>query len=131
TAMGFVSAGSPNELWRRMRGTPDVPSPLVHDGLVYLCGERNGPLTCLDAKTGKEVYPPEKLHAYMYRSSPVYAHCTVYLTARDGVVTVVRAGPKFEKLAENTLPDDISSSPAISNGRIYIRGWKTLYAIGK
>ena len=55
----------------------------------------------------------------------------MYLTARDGVITVVKAGPKFEKLAENNLPDDITASPVISNGRIYIRGWKTLYAVGK
>lgn len=126
-----IKNGVAPELWRRDKGTPDVPSPLVYDGLVYLCGEQSGPLTCLEAKTGKEVYPPEKLHAAIYRASPVYADGKLYLTARDGVVTVVKAGPKFEKVAENTLPDDISASPAISNGRIYIRGWKTLYAIGK
>jgi outer membrane protein assembly factor BamB len=130
-APAAVKNGAAPELWRRDKGTPDVPSPLVYYGLVYLCGERNGPLTCLDARTGKEVYPPERLHAAFYRASPVYADGKVYLTARDGVVTVVKAGPKFEKLAENNLPDDITASPVISNGRIYIRGWKTLYAIGK
>ena len=54
----------------------------------------------------------------------------VYLTARDGTVTVVKAGPKFEALAENKLPDEIAASPAVSGGRIYLRGFKTLYAIG-
>jgi outer membrane protein assembly factor BamB len=129
TATGFVGSGSPNELWRRAKGTPDVSSPLIHDGLVYLMGE-SGLLTVLDAKTGKELYA-QRLHAARYRASPVYADGKVYLTARDGVFTVVKAGPKLEQLVENKLPDEFSASPAISKGRIYLRGWKTLYAIGK
>ena len=62
--------------------------------------------------------------------APVYADGKVYVTSRDGYVTVVKAGPKFEKLAENRMPDQISASPAISGGRIYLRGFETLYAIG-
>jgi outer membrane protein assembly factor BamB len=132
-ATGLVKAGGPHEQWRLVKGTPDVPSPLVYDGLVYLCYDwpsGRGFLTCLQATTGTEQYK-EELHRSRYRGSPVYADGKVYLTARDGVITVVKAGPKFEKLAENNLPDDITASPVISNGRIYIRGWKTLYAVGK
>jgi outer membrane protein assembly factor BamB len=127
-AEGLVLPGSKYEQWRLKSSTPDVPSPLVHDGLVYLCRE-NGALICLDAKSGKEQYN-ERLHSAIYRASPVFADGHVYLTARDGVVTVVKAGPKFEKVAENKLPDDLAASPAVSGGRIYLRGWKTLYAIG-
>ena len=65
-------------------GTPDVPSPLVHDGLVYLCKE-DGYLVCLDAKTGEEKYN-QRMHSSLYRASPVYADGNVYLTAKDGVV---------------------------------------------
>ena len=61
---------------------------------------------------------------------PRFADGKVYLTARDGTVTVVKAGPKFEVLASNKLPDVIAASPAISNGRIYLHGWENLYAIG-
>jgi outer membrane protein assembly factor BamB len=129
-ARGRVGIGSEYELWRLARGTPDVPSPLAYDGLLYLAGE-SGLFTCLDLKTGKEMYRRERLHSARYRASPVYADGKVYVTARDGVVTVLKAGPQFEKIAENRLPDDISASPVISNGRIYLRGWQTLYAIGK
>ena len=104
-----------------------MPSPLVYDGLVYLC--RDGSLLCLDAKTGKELYN-QRIHANRYRASPVAADGNVYLTAHDGTVTVVKAGPEFKEVAVNKLPDDVTASPAISNGRIYLRGWKTLYAIG-
>ncbi len=127
-AAGMITAGNAHEQWRRTSNTPDVPSPLVHEGLVYLCRE-NGVLICLDAKTGKELYQ-ERTHNQRHRASPVYADGKIYLTARDGTVSVVKAGPKFELLATNRLPDQISASPVVANGRIYLRGFKTLYAIG-
>lgn len=127
-AKGTVAPGSAYERWRMPKGTPDVPSPLVHDGLVYLCRE-NGVLICLDAKTGKVLYN-ERTHESRHRASPVYADGKIYLTAKDGVVSVVKAGPKFELLATNRLPDAINASPAISNGKIFLRGYETLYAIG-
>jgi outer membrane protein assembly factor BamB len=126
-AKGLVMPGSSSESWRMFKGTPDVPSPLVLDGIVYLC--RDGSLLCLDAKTGKELYN-QRIHANRYRASPVAAGGNVYLTAHDGTVTVVKAGPEFKEVAVNKLPDDMTASPAVSNGRIYLRGWKTLYAIG-
>jgi outer membrane protein assembly factor BamB len=103
------------ERWRQLRGTPDVPSPVVHQGLVYLCRE-TGVLICLDAQTGRQHYE-ERLQ--------------LYLTARDGTFSVVRSGPKFELLATNRLPDAFAASPATSNGRIFLRGFKTLYAVRK
>jgi outer membrane protein assembly factor BamB len=128
-ARGPIKAGGPGELWRLTR-TPDVPAPLIHDGLLYLCHQNGVWLMCLDAKTGREVYS-QRLHSSRYRASPVFADGKIYLTARDGVVTVVKAGPKFERLAENKLPDQIAASPVIADGRIYLRGFKALYAIGK
>ncbi len=127
-ATGLVETGSASEPWRLAKGTPDVPSPLVHDGLVYLCKE-DGYLVCLDAKTGAEKYN-QRIHSSLYRASPVYADGAVYLTAKDGTTTVVKAGPTFEKIAENTLPDQFQASPAVSGGRIYLHGFGALYAIG-
>ena len=69
-------------------------------------------------------------HSDRHRASPVYADGKIYLTARDGVVTVVKAGRKFEVLASNDLgepAESISASPAISNGRIYLRTFDALY----
>jgi outer membrane protein assembly factor BamB len=115
--------------WKRAKETPDVPSPLIVDGLVYLCRE-NGNLICMDAKTGEEFYN-ERTTADRHRASPVYADGKIYLCARKGVVTVVKAGKQFEILSKNDMVDSIASSPAISNGRIYLRTYKALYAIGK
>jgi outer membrane protein assembly factor BamB len=139
-ARGRIAAGSSFEHWRQpghLAGvaskTPDVPCPLIHDGLVYLCRQymrEPGALICLDAKTGQEVYY-QKIHAARYRASPVLADGKIYLAARDGTVTVVKAGRNFEVLAVNQMPDQITASPAIANGRIYIRGFKALYAISQ
>jgi outer membrane protein assembly factor BamB len=61
----------------------------------------------------------------------VAADGKIYVTARDGTVSVLKAGPKFEVLAKNKIADSLTASPALANGRIYLRGFKALYAIGK
>ncbi|RMG36456.1 MAG: pyrrolo-quinoline quinone, partial [Planctomycetota bacterium] len=98
--------------WVRDANTPDVPSPLVLDELVYLCRE-NGNLLCLEARTGREVYH-ERTHRNRHRASPVAADGHVYLTARDGKVTVVKAGRTFRIVAQNDIGEDVSASPVIS-----------------
>ena len=99
----------------------------MHDGLVYL-GRENGLLHCLEAKTGEQVYL-QRLHADHYRASPILAAGRIYLIARGGTVSVVKAGRTFELLATNTLDDTLTASPAASNGRLYLRGFRSLYAI--
>ncbi|HVA47785.1 MAG TPA: PQQ-binding-like beta-propeller repeat protein [Pirellulales bacterium] len=128
-AQGDISDSSKGHRWVRAQNTPDVPSPLVVDGLVYLCRE-NGVLICMDAKSGKEIYQ-ERAHSDRYRASPLYADGNIYLTARGGVITVVKAGPKFEILASNDMQEPISSSLAVSGGRIYIRTFEALYVVEK
>ncbi len=133
TASGDISESQEGHAWTRTQNTPDVPSPLVHDGIVYLCRE-NGVLIAMDAKSGRELYQ-ERTHNQRHRASPVYGDGKIYLTARDGVVTVVKTGPTFELLATNKLEGDgepvaVSASPAISGGRIYLRAFDALYAIG-
>ncbi len=54
----------------------------------------------------------------------------VYFLNLRGVGTVVRAGPKLEKVAENRVADETIASPAICDGKIYLRGKKALYCIG-
>lgn len=127
-AAGQLSAGASGEAWRLPSGTPDVPSPVVYEGRVYLCRE-NGVLTCLDAATGKQLYS-DRAHSQTYRASTVAADGKIYLTAKDGTVTVVQAGPELKILAKNKLPDQFTASPAIANGRLYLRGFEALYAIG-
>ena len=126
-AEGDVSDRSDAFHWKHQRGTPDVPSPLYHNGIVYLCRE-NGNLVCVDSSTGEKLYE-ERTTRDRHRASPVYADGKVYLTARKGIVTVVKAGRKFEILSQNDLGEATTASPVISSGTVYIRTFDALYAI--
>jgi outer membrane protein assembly factor BamB len=108
---------------------PDVPTP-VTDGTYFYIVRDNGVMWCLDAKSGKTIYGPERLKPGTYSSSPVLADGRLYVSNEDGVTSVVKAGPKFELLAENALEDYILSSPAISDGQVFVRTAAYLWTIG-
>lgn len=127
TGKGDITEKPRLHAWQ-YENTPDVPSPLVHDGLVYLCDEL-GILTCLEADSGEVLYS-ERIHEYRHRASPVYGDGKIYLTARDGTINVVRAGRDYELLATNAMDEDIAASPAIAGGKIYLRTYDALYCIG-
>lgn len=116
-------------LWSTVNG-PDVPTPVTDGKYFYVVNDR-GIMWCLDAKTGAEVYGQQRIKPGTYSASPVLADGKIYVTNEEGLTTVVAAGPKFEVLAENPLNDYCLSSPAISDGRIYIRTTGHLFAIGK
>jgi outer membrane protein assembly factor BamB len=128
-AAGTIKPGAPGEKWRIARDTPDVPSPLLHDGIVYLMGEQ-GMLMAHDAKTGKQFYE-ERITNMRHRSNPLMVDGKLFLMGREGTCVVVAAGKTFNKLHENKLPDTFTASIAVSNGVIYLRGWNNLYAIAK
>lgn len=117
------------QIWKLQKGTPDVPSPLIHDDLVYLCRER-GTLICLDAKTGEKLYEM-RINRQLHRSSPIYANGYIYLTSRNGVVNVVKAGREFEIVATNSINETVAASPVIVDGTLYLRSYDALYAIGQ
>ena len=115
-------------LWSTANG-PDVPTPVTDGKYFYIVNDR-GIMWCLDARTGKEVYGQQRIKPGTYSGSPVLADGKIYVTNEDGLTTVVQAGPEFKVLAENPLNDYVLSSPAISDGRIYLRTAQNLYAIG-
>ena len=119
---------SSHVLWSTVNG-PDVPTPVTDGKYFYIINDR-GIVWCLDAKTGAEVYGQQRLKPGTYSASPVLADGKIYITDEDGLTTVIAAGPKFEVLAENPLGEYCLSSPAISEGRIYIKTSGHLYAIG-
>ncbi|HLN01328.1 MAG TPA: PQQ-binding-like beta-propeller repeat protein [Bryobacteraceae bacterium] len=117
-----------HRLWAFQNG-PDVPTPVTDGTLFYVVNDR-GIVWCLDAKTGKEIWGPQRIQHGIYSASPVMADGKIYITNEDGVTTVFRAGPKFELLAENNLDEYTLSSVAISGGQIFLRTEQALYCIG-
>jgi outer membrane protein assembly factor BamB len=116
-------------LWSTANG-PDVPTPVTDGKYFYIVNDR-GIVYCLDAKTGREIYGPQRLKPGTYSSSPVLADGKIYVTNEEGLTSVIKAGTQFEILAENPLNDYCLSSPAISDGQIFIRTASNLYCIGK
>ena len=116
-------------LWSFQNG-PDVPTPVTDGKYFYVVNDR-GIMWCLDAKTGKEIYAQQRLRPGTYSASPVLGDGKIYVTSEDGLTSVVKAGPQFGVLAENNLDEYCLSSPAISDGQIFIRTSQHLYCIGK
>jgi outer membrane protein assembly factor BamB len=125
---GTGDVGESHLLWRFMSG-PDVPTPVTDGTYVYVINDR-GIMWCLDAKTGVAVYERQRLRPSTYTGSPVLADGRIYITNEDGLTSVIQAGPTFQILAENDFGEYTLSSPAVSDGQIFIRTDKFLYAIG-
>ncbi len=117
-----------HKAWEFSRG-PDVPSPISDGTHVFLVTD-NGVVHALDAKTGNPVWGPSRLKSGTYSASPILAEGRVYVTNEEGLTSVFAAGPSFELLAENPLDDYTLSSPAVSQGQIFLRTAKHLFAIG-
>ena len=109
---------------------PDVPTPVTDGEYFYVVNDR-GIVFVFDAQTGDEVYGQQRVQTGTYSASPVLADGKIYVTNERGTTTVFTAGPTFEVLAENVLDDYCLSSPAISDGQIFIRTTSHLYAIGE
>jgi outer membrane protein assembly factor BamB len=119
--------------WQLDRDTPYVPSPLLYDNILYFLKTNNGLLSAFDAGTGKPHYQVQRIAKAPGEvfSSPVGADGRVYITSRDGVTTVIRHGPTYDVLAENTLDDGFDASMALVDSEIFLRGYRYLYAIGQ
>jgi len=109
---------------------PDVPTPVTDGKYLYLPNDR-GIVWVVNAKTGEEIYGAKRIAPAIYSSSPVLADGKLYVTNEEGTTTVLKAGPEFEVLAENKLGEYTLSSPAISEGQIFMRTEKFLYCIGE
>jgi outer membrane protein assembly factor BamB len=117
-------------VWRYNKGTAYVPSPILHGRYLYLMTDA-GIMTCLDALTGALMYEGGRVPVpATFTASIVAAGDVLLLTSEDGDTFVVRAGPKHEVLRTNTVGEAVYASPAIADGRLYIRGERHLFAIG-
>lgn len=128
-ARGRISDGG-GVVWSLDRDTPYVPSPVLHDGILYFTKSNSGVLSAYDAASGENLYGPVRLSGIRdVYASPVIAGDRLYVTSRDGATLVAKAGPEFEILSTNHLDDGFDASPAVAGGEIYLRGRQYLYCI--
>ncbi|MBL69282.1 MAG: serine/threonine protein kinase [Verrucomicrobiales bacterium] len=114
--------------WRARRGASYVPSPIVV-GKYFLVVSDSGIASCFDAASGERLWM-ERLGGG-HSASPVSAGGMVYFVSDKGVTTVLKPGREFKVVARNEIGELVSSSPAISQGQIFIRGGKHLFCIGR
>ena len=107
-----------------------MPTPVIYGDHFYATSN-NGILTVYNAKTGERVYQQRIGKGGAYSASVVAADGKVYFTSEDGEIFVVKAGPTYELLATNSMGEVLMATPAISDGIIFVRGLKHLYAIGE
>jgi len=116
--------------WKYQRSVPQLPSTLLYRGVIYMIND-GGILTTIDPADG-HAFKQGRLRGAVdkYYASPVAGGGKVFFVGNSGVVTILKAGPEQEILSVNELDDECFATPAIADGRIYIRTRGMLYCFG-
>jgi outer membrane protein assembly factor BamB len=119
-----------NVAWTETKGVPGVPSPLFYNDRLYTV-QNGGIVYARSAKTGELIYNGRTGATGYYYSSPVAADNRIYVSSEEGVISVLDGGAELKVLARNKLDEQILATPAIVDGRIYVRTGNHLYAFGR
>lgn len=125
-----------NLLWRNAK--PDgrrlpqrIGTGVLVDGNVYMANaDGPGSIECLDLKTGRRHWTEQRTPDGPHWGSMIYADGRLYVTGQKGITRVLAANPeKYEVLAENDLGEQSHSTPAASDGQLFLRTFEHLYCI--
>ena len=118
-------------LWKYQRSVPQLPSPIVYGGVLYMVND-TGIVTTFDPKTGGVIRQGRFTGALGdYYASPVAADGHLFFTSLRGVVSVLRPDGSLDALHYNDLAEDTYATPAFADGTIYVRTVEALYAFGR
>ena len=117
--------------WSKTGRGSYMPTPLIYQGILYVLSN-NGLLDAYDSRTGEELYRQRlPLIGSGFSASPVAADGKLYLSNEDGEMLVLAAGKNFKHIATNSMEDLLMATPALSDGVMYVRASKSLFAIGQ
>ncbi|MDX1385653.1 MAG: PQQ-binding-like beta-propeller repeat protein, partial [Thermoanaerobaculia bacterium] len=127
-AIDLAAAGGPEIAWRQRKTLPYIASPIVYRGVMFLVKD-GGILTSYDPASG-EVLKRGRIKGAVepFFPSPIATDGKLYLTSSVGTVAVVRAQAQWETLAVSDLDEQIFASPAVAEGRLFVRTRTKLYA---
>jgi outer membrane protein assembly factor BamB len=129
--LGKGQTSSAQVAWSRQQRGPYMPTPLIYGEYLYVLANQ-GIFDCYELSTGKEIYRQRLAHqGGGFSASPVAADGRIYLASEDGDIFVVKAGKDYELLATNPMGQRLMATPALSDGRIFVRGEHDLFAIGR
>jgi outer membrane protein assembly factor BamB len=126
-ADGVGDVTGDHRFWRQKKGASDIPSPLYHDGLLFLVNDK-GLASCLDGVSGKVIWH-ERLEGN-FSASPLLVGDRLYATNEQGATFVLKAGRQFELLATNQLRDEVLASPVPLGNRLLLRSKRFLWCVG-
>ena len=121
-----------NLAWTSPRGSPFVPSPILYDDVLYMVNDMSSIVTALEPSTGRLLFQGRlgTARSEGFSASPVAVDGKVFFTNDDGDTFVLRAGRAFELLHVNRIGESTLASPALVDGRWYVRTARNLVAIG-
>jgi hypothetical protein len=116
-------------LWKQNRFLPYVPSPVHYDGILLMVKD-GGICTSIDTTTGEFAKRGRLPQTGQYYSSPVVGDRKIYLLSQQGGLTVLSAERDWKVLHEADFKEDTYATPALVDGRIYLRTEKHMYCFG-
>jgi len=117
--------------WANVQAGTGNPTPLIYKGLVYLLVGGGGEVACFNGRTGSQVYKEKAGRAAGVWASPWAAGDNIGFIDDRGLTTFIKAGDKFEVVAQNRLDDRFWASPAIAGNKYVFKGRERVYCIGK
>ncbi|MGE0883700.1 MAG: PQQ-binding-like beta-propeller repeat protein [Blastocatellales bacterium] len=122
------STSNDSVAWSAPNGGAYISTPVMYGGYLYVANY-NGVLRCYDFKTGEKMYEERLGPDAVCSASLVAADGKIYCPTEDGVVHVIKSGPKLELIAKNDLGEPCLATPAISEGVLYFRTSASLIAV--
>ena len=110
-----------HEAFRIRKSAPYVPTPVAEGHLLFTFSDRGGIASCIDTKAGKALWQKRVNRELSFSGSPVNVNRRIYCVSDQGKVVVIAASAEYNLLAENDLGEPSRCTPAISNGRMYLR----------
>ncbi|HEY1187420.1 MAG TPA: PQQ-binding-like beta-propeller repeat protein, partial [Gemmata sp.] len=120
---------TPAKVWDLKKETPYVPCVLVKGDKLFWIGDK-GIATCAEAKTGKSLWT-ERVFNSDVTASPVLVGDKVLMVSEKGEIAAVKASKEYEEPTKVALGEGVYATPAVADGRVYIRGVSTLFCFGK
>ena len=128
---GKGELGDADVAWKASRGVPEIPSPLLYQGRLYMV-KNGGMLTSYNAETGQIILDRERLGLTgQFCASPVAANGHIYIVAENGAIVVLKAGDTLEIVSRRLLSERVTATPAIADDCLYIRTEKRLFCFGQ
>jgi len=117
--------------WTRRKGVPNMSSPVITNGLLFMVSDSGGVVTGMNADTGNELWRSRLRPSGDHWASPLLANGKIYFCSKTGGVSVIEAGESYQGIASNRLDASFIASPAVAGDSLILRSTTHLYCLAK